>query len=116
MRVRLFDVDWIDDVVVVMLADAPVVVIDRSPVIDEPPIVTAPAFEMVFEPELLPLTVKFETAVSIGVPAEPTLPPLFWKLTVPDVNVKLPDLLTLPVLVILIVPPEPVETLLFIAI
>lgn len=57
-------------------ADAPVVVMERLPPPLEPPIVTAPVFEMVLLLELRLVTVRLGVAVNMGVPAEPILPVL----------------------------------------
>lgn len=74
---------------------------------------TAPAFVTSAEAEDRLLTVKFAVAVWMAVPAEPMLPFTVVRLTLPDVSVTAPVLVSVPEpkASALIVPPEPVETL-----
>lgn len=96
-----------------IVAEAPVVVTVKLPPTDDAPKITAPVLEIVAAPGLPVLTLKVETAVSIGVPTVPIEP-------VPDVKVSVPVVrVTAPVLVIvpeplalrLMVPAAPVEAL-----
>jgi hypothetical protein len=99
------------------LADAPVVVTEKSPPTVEVPIVTAPVLEISAVPEPPVLAVTIVAAVSIGVPLEPIVPLPDAKLTVPEVRVTPPEWVIVPepLAVTLIVPEVPVDTFALIA-
>lgn len=96
-----------------IVADAPVVVMDKLPPTEDVPIKTAPALLMSAVPGLPVLALTVEAAVRIGVAPEPIVPVVEDKLTVPEVKVTAPVLVIVPepLDATLIVPDVPVDTL-----
>lgn len=98
---------------VVILAEAPVVVIEKLPPMVDAPIAKAPVLDTNAVPGLALFAVNAEAAVNICVPTVPMSPVADVRLTVPVVRVTAPDLVMSPepLALTLIVPDVPVETL-----
>lgn len=105
------------DPVVVIFADAPVVVIWKLPPTEDVPIARVPVLLMNAPPALPVLAVSAVTLVRRLTPEVPKSPVPDIRLSVPEVIVTAPDLLIepLPLAVRLTVPAPPVETLALIA-
>lgn len=101
-----------------MVAEAPVVVMEKLPPTVDVLIVTAPLLTMLAVPGLPVLALSSGAAVRIGVPAVPILPVSEARLTEPEVKVTAPDLVIAPepLAVMLMRPRFAVETLALIAI
>ncbi len=93
VRVPLVEVTVPD---VPMVAEAPVVVMEKAPPTLEVPIVTAPALLTSAVPGLPALAVMVVAAVKIGVPEEPIAPVPEVRFTVGAVKVTAPDRVMVP--------------------